>query len=136
MFERRSGFTLLELIVVIVILGILATLGFTQYTKMVEKGRTAEARTVLGQLRSAQLAYHLEYGVYVGWDACGCTPLSVSVPENCQTTHYFRYYCCWANGRVRAERCTGTAGKQPGALSNYSIDLMPDGTWSGTAGYY
>jgi len=40
----RKGFTLLELIVVIIILGILASLGFSQYIKMVEKGRSAEAR--------------------------------------------------------------------------------------------
>lgn len=46
----KKGFTLLELIVVIIIIGILATLGFTQYTKVVEKGRTAEAKSVLGRM--------------------------------------------------------------------------------------
>ncbi|MBU0547795.1 MAG: prepilin-type N-terminal cleavage/methylation domain-containing protein, partial [Candidatus Omnitrophica bacterium] len=35
----RKGFTLIELIVVIIIVGILASVGMTQYTKVVEKGR-------------------------------------------------------------------------------------------------
>jgi prepilin-type N-terminal cleavage/methylation domain-containing protein len=40
----KKGFTLLELIVVIVIIGVLATLGLTQYASMVERGRSAEAK--------------------------------------------------------------------------------------------
>ena len=59
---NRKGFTLLELVVVVIILGILATLGFTQYTKMVEKGRTAEAKMILGQIRTAQVAYNQQFG--------------------------------------------------------------------------
>jgi prepilin-type N-terminal cleavage/methylation domain-containing protein len=125
----KKGFTLLELIVVIIILGILATLGFTQYTKMVEKGRTAEARTILGQLRSAQVAYWQEYGGYGG----AVSNLIVDAPTSCVSTHYFSYA---STGPSTATRCTG--GKTPGvaAASVYSITLSVDGGWGGSSGYY
>jgi len=59
-----TGFTLLELIVVIVIIGILGTLGFAQYQNVIEKSRTAEGVGILGLIRKAQEAYHLEYNKY------------------------------------------------------------------------
>jgi prepilin-type N-terminal cleavage/methylation domain-containing protein len=126
----KKGFTLLELIVVIIILGILATLGFTQYTKMVEKGRTAEARTILGQLRSAQIAYWQEYGGYGG----AVSNLIVDAPTSCVSTHYFSYA---STGSSTATRCTGVgSGKTPGATTGYSITLDVAGSWGGTGGYY
>ena len=53
MNNKRRGFTLLELIMVIVIIGVLAALAVPQYSKMVEKARAASAtpRLVLPQAR-------------------------------------------------------------------------------------
>lgn len=125
----KKGFTLLELIVVIVILGILATLGFTQYTKMVEKGRTAEARTILGQIRSSQMAYYQEYGSY--GSAVGDLP--VDAPTSCTGTHYFSYAS--STSTSTATRCTAS-GKAPQASAAYSITLTHAGAFGGSAGYY
>ena len=125
----KKGFTLLELIVVIIILGILATLGFSQFMKMVEKGRSAEARMVLGQIRTAQETYKLEQGSY----ASSIGDLPVEAPSACTTTHYFSYAAGAATGT--ASRCT-TGGKTPQG-SAYSITLnYSSGVWGGTAGYY
>ena len=126
----KKGFTLLELIVVIIILGILATLGFSQYIKMVEKGRSAEARMILGQVRTAQETYMLEQGSY----AAAITDLPVNAPTACATTHYFSYAADGTNGT--ATRCTA-GGKTPNAAAAYTITLTySNGTWGGTAGYY
>jgi type IV pilus assembly protein PilE len=127
----KKGFTLLELIVVIIIIGILATLGFTQYTRVVEKGRTAEAKALLGQMRTAQEAYKQEYGSYTLMLA----RLAVEVPTNCTPTHYFRYSTTTMLGT--ATRCTAD-GKTPNFTGTaYTITLnYADGTWGGTVGYY
>jgi len=126
----KKGFTLLELIVVIIILGILATLGFSQYMKMVEKGRSAEARMILGQIRTAQETYKLEQGSYA--TAIGSLP--VDAPTACTTTHYFNYSAGSANGV--ATRCT-SGGKTPNASAAYTITLIySTGVWGGSAGYY
>ena len=125
----KKGFTLLELIVVIIILGILATLGFTQYTKMVEKGRTAEAKAILGQLRSAQVAYYQEYGSY----ATAVANLIVDAPTAATGTHYFIYASDATSST--AIRCT-TGGKGPISATLYTITLTATGTFGGTPGYY
>ncbi len=105
----KKGFTLLELIVVIVIIGILATLGFTQYSMVVERGRAAEGLSILGLIRKAEIAYNLENGTYT----INITQLSVSVPTSCTSTHYF-WYTLHNDGtwRAEADRCT-SRGKSP-----------------------
>jgi prepilin-type N-terminal cleavage/methylation domain-containing protein len=126
----KRGFTLLELVVVIIIVGILATLGFTQYTKVAEKGRTAEAKAILGQIRTAQIAYNQEYGSYTATIA----NLAVSVPTAATTTHYFTYST--SDTVATATRCTA-GGKTPNATAAYSITVSyAAGTWGGSAGYY
>ena len=60
----KRGFTLLELIVVIVIIGILASIALPQYMKIKEKSKAAEGLTILSAIRKAQFAYNLEHGCY------------------------------------------------------------------------
>ena len=52
-FNNRSAFTLLELLMVVIIIGILASLALPGYIKAVERARAAEVKTVAGQLRGA-----------------------------------------------------------------------------------
>jgi type IV pilus assembly protein PilE len=55
--KKSSGFTLLELIIVVIVIGILASIALPRYLQVAEKGRMAEAKSILGALRSAQLRY-------------------------------------------------------------------------------
>jgi len=61
---RKNSFTLVELLIVIIIIGILATMAVPQYQKMVEKARISEAFTNLGAIRQALESYYLQYGKY------------------------------------------------------------------------
>ena len=124
-----KAFTLIELIVVIIIVGILAAVGMTQYTKVVEKGRSAEARIILGSLRSAEDAEYLENGAYVA-----VASLAVAAPTACATTHYFSYACDTTTGTCTAQRCAAGTGKTPGATT-YSKTLSIAGAWGGDPGY-
>ena len=125
----KKGFTLIELIVVIIIVGILASVGMTQYTKVVEKGRAAEARLILGSLRTAEIAENIENGAYQG-----VAGLGVSAPTACAATHYFSYSCDAASGTCTATRCTA-AGKVPQGALAYTKTVDVNGTWGGSAGY-
>jgi predicted CxxxxCH...CXXCH cytochrome family protein len=125
----RKGFTLIELIVVIIIVGILASVGMTQYTKVVEKGRAAEARLVLGSLRTAEIAENMENGAYTT-----VAGLGVAAPTACTSTHYFSYSCASATGTCTATRCT-SSGKTPQGATGYTKTVTVDGVWGGDAGY-
>jgi len=124
----KQGFTLIELIVVIIIVGILAAVGMTQYTKVVEKGRAGEARVILGSLRTAEVAEYNENGAYLAVSGLG-----VVAPTACATTHYFSYSCATADGTCTATRCA-SGGKTPNATA-YTKTLTIAGVWGGDAGY-
>lgn len=53
----RSGFTLLEMMITVVIVGILAAASIPAYSYYVRKARQAEATTALGDIRAAQMMY-------------------------------------------------------------------------------
>ena len=125
----RKGFTLIELIIVIIIVGILAAIGMTQYTKVVEKGRAAEARAILGSLRGAEVAGFMETGFYAL-----VAGLGVAAPTACTTTHFFSYICDNATGTCTANRCIA-GGKTPNAAATYNKILDINGVWTGTPGY-
>ncbi len=58
----KKAFTLIELLIVLVIIGILTILAIPQCKKYILKAKTAEALNMLGAIRRAELAYRTETG--------------------------------------------------------------------------
>ncbi len=78
MRRSKKGFTLLELIMVIVIIAILATLAMPTYFKTVERSRIAEAKKILGMIRSSQLRYYAEHAKFT----TALNDLDIEVPAS------------------------------------------------------
>src|SRR3954452_5004154 len=64
--RNRGGFTLVELAVVIVIIGVLAAFGVPRFLKSVERSKAAEAFGYLSAVRSSQERYIAQNGTYAG----------------------------------------------------------------------
>ena len=114
----KKGFTLLELVIVVIIIAVLAGLGIPQFLKTVERARAAEGVTALGAMRTAQLRYYAEYSVYTST----CTNLDVAAPAAPK----------WFSG-------TATCSSVPGSLvaltrtSGYTLTIADTGTVSCTS---
>jgi type IV pilus assembly protein PilA len=72
----RRGFTLVELAVVIVIIGVLAAFGVPKFLNSVERSKAAEAFSYLSAVRSAQERYLAREGTY----AANASDLDISFP--------------------------------------------------------
>jgi len=136
MTQDKKAFTLLELTVVIIIIGILASLGITQYSKSVERSRGAEAYTVLAHIKELAATYYINYGNLTGLtgDYCGIGNISGQTPGLygtstvggqgngargcCMPTHYFAYAVNAATAGSRflayAYRCNNAPGNARG----------------------
>jgi len=62
--KRKAGFTLLELLMVVIIIAILASLALPQYLRTVAKARRSEALNVLATIRSAEMRYQAQSGQF------------------------------------------------------------------------
>jgi type IV pilus assembly protein PilA len=62
--SSQAGFSLVELMVVVAIIGVLAAMSAGQVQKQIAKARQSEAKTNMGALYSAMKVYQAEFGAY------------------------------------------------------------------------
>lgn len=64
--RSNKGFTLIELMIVVVIIGILAALAIPRFMRATTKSKQTEAKTILKQIYTMEHAYRQEYNLYWG----------------------------------------------------------------------
>lgn len=77
--HRLSGFTLIEVMVVVAIVGILAAVAYPAYTDQVRKGRRAEARAALVNLLQQQERFLTQHNTYAAVFGAGAAPANTFV---------------------------------------------------------
>ena len=64
LWKREEGFSLTELLIVLVIIGILVMIAIPIYQNVTTKAKATEAKLMLGQVETLQKAYFMEYDRY------------------------------------------------------------------------
>lgn len=145
--EKKSGFTLVELLIVVALLAILAIGAYTGWQLQVMKARDARRKSDLNNLSVAIRSYAEDFNCYPKEEdlVCGsdfldpylleipCDPINSSINNyyyyrpSCQA---FIYYTRLENVRdkvIETLRCDGGCG--PGGVYNYYVtdgDIFPE----------
>ena len=85
---KNAGFTLLELLIVVVILGVLAGLSIPVYTSSVERSRRQEAISVLSSVKDSAARYWGLGSTYAGMTYANMDFNPNAAAANGQTVHY------------------------------------------------
>lgn len=119
------GFSLIELMVTVAIIGILATVALPAYRDYVKKGKAAEATSTLADLRVKMEQYFQDNRTYVGADALvpgPCSPPAGSVS-------YFVYACGNLTATTYNITATGAAAQDMG---NFDFTINQNNAKSST----
>ena len=94
---REAGFTLLELMIVVAIVGILASIAIPRYQAYVAKTKQVEADEILSAVYTNEIVYQSEHSAYAGSEAL----IGMSMDGR-------RYYSLTAFTNVTASTYTAT----------------------------
>ncbi|RKY34210.1 MAG: hypothetical protein DRP78_06895 [Candidatus Omnitrophota bacterium] len=120
---NRKGFTLVELLMVVIIIGILATIAVPNYYKAVERAKAAKAKASLDLMRKAEISYRALNDTFTdnSGDELDSVDFSTAAVIGVSTDWTYTF------GNVAATTVDVVATRQTGQYANESITIDQDG---------
>jgi type IV pilus assembly protein PilE len=123
--RKARGFSLIELMIVVVIVGILAAIAYPSYQHAVRKTKRAEARTALMQLMQQQERYYSHATTYVSFSS------DASEPDQKKFKWYSGDSAATSSYEITATACEN----DDGTIENCVLLTAKPGTGKVNAGY-
>jgi type IV pilus assembly protein PilA len=118
------GFTLIELMIVVAIIGILAAIAIPNFTRFQAKSKQSEAKTNLKALYVAEKSYYAEYSTFVCGTNCNYSP------EANNNYSYYKVGQTWTGklgtGCTAPTPAEGTSAFTADAQANIDTDTICD----------
>jgi type IV pilus assembly protein PilE len=105
--KRQSGFTLIEIMIVVAIIGILAAIAVPQYTDYITRSQLVQAHAGLGDYRVRMEQYYQDNRTYTGKALDNCGAAAPSGATN------FKFNCN-STGQTYTATATGSSGRVTG----------------------
>jgi len=125
--RRQQGFTIIELMIVVVVIAVLSAIALPSYTDYITRSKFAEAYAHLADLRVKMEQYYLDnrrYSSNAGGGTCGIP--GGNTPTT-QGTKYFDFTCASATPNTAGDQeyTLTAAGKVSEGLSgiSFSVDV-------------
>jgi len=124
-FRNRKGFTLVEILIVVVMLAILFAIAVPIYVSYVASARSAEAQEAINSIKAAANVHHARTGAWPG----NLEDLDQLEFEEVTTR---RWHFTWVAGAQGLTQITATStGSMPGGAGKIVTLNLVTGNWNG-----
>ena len=124
---RNKGFTLLEMLIVVIVIAVLATIAVPQFVNVAERGRESKARTNVNIIAETERRLESESGAFTAasTDAACLATFGVDSASDPDWT-----YRVTVDNTVSPRLFTITATRNGGTNNNETLILGSSGDWS------
>lgn len=112
---RSRGFTLIELMITVAVIGILAAVAYPSYTDYIRRGKISQATSELGAMRVRLEQYYQDNRNY-GSTATTC-------PGTLPTAPAFTFSCVWGSSGTNQTFLATATGTAAGGMNGFTFTV-------------